>query len=99
VRVVFSAQAAAGPREIALFIARGNKPRARSFVAQLRAAARKLGDSSYADPLIAGRESSGIRSRAVGTYLIFYRIDQDRILIVDIIHGARDYKAILFPSP
>jgi len=31
--------------------------------------------------------------------LIFYRIDQDRILIVDIIHGARDYKAILFPSP
>jgi toxin ParE1/3/4 len=30
-----------------------------------------------------------------GNYLIFYRIDQDRILIADIIHGARDYEAVL----
>jgi toxin ParE1/3/4 len=98
VRVVFSAQAKVGLRKTALFIARDNKPRALSFVDDLRAAARKLGGMPRAFPLVAGHEASGIRSRPFADYLIFYRVQEDQILIVDIIHGARDYEALLFPS-
>ncbi|ORE88029.1 plasmid stabilization system [Aurantimonas sp. 22II-16-19i] len=30
--------------------------------------------------------------------MIFYRVGDDRIEIVHIIHAARDYEAILFPD-
>ncbi len=38
----------------------------------------------------------GIRRRSYGDYLIFYRIDDEQISIVHILHGARDYEALLF---
>jgi toxin ParE1/3/4 len=33
-----------------------------------------------------------------GNYLIFYRIDPDHVVVVHVLHGARDYEAILFPD-
>jgi len=29
--------------------------------------------------------------------VIFYRVDDDRITIVQILHAARDFEALLFP--
>jgi toxin ParE1/3/4 len=43
-KVVFSDEAKADLREIAYYIARHNKPRALSFVRELRAAALRLGE-------------------------------------------------------
>lgn len=33
-----------------------------------------------------------------GSYLIFYRIEAERIVVVHVLHGAVDYESILFPE-
>jgi plasmid stabilization system protein ParE len=97
-KVVFSTEAKAGLREIALFIAGDNKARALSFVRELRAKAQQLGDMPRTFPLVPRYEHHGIRRRPFGEYLIFYRVEEDRVAIVHILHGARDYEALLFPE-
>jgi toxin ParE1/3/4 len=97
-RVVFSAQAQAGIRDIALFIARDNKLRALSFVRELRKKAEQIGDMPQAFPLVPRYEQHGIRRRTYRDYLIFYRIEGDQVFIVHIMHGARDYEALLVPE-
>ena len=71
--------------------------RAQSFTRELREKARRISNVPRAFPLHQRHENSGIRVRPHGNYLIFYRVEASRILIVDIIHGARDYEALLFP--
>jgi toxin ParE1/3/4 len=95
-RVIFSEQAKAGLREIALFIARDNKARARSFVRELQTKAREVGDMPRSFPLIPHYEHYGIRRRPYRDYLIFYRIEDDRISVFHILYSARDYEALLF---
>jgi toxin ParE1/3/4 len=99
-KVVLSEQAKADLREIGLFIARDNKTRARSFVRELQAKARDTGDIPRAFPLIPRYEHHGIRRRPHGDYLIFYRVDEDGecLSIIHILHGARNYEALLFPE-
>ena len=94
-KVVLSEAARAGLREIALFIARDNKQRARSFVRELQARAGELGEMPYAFPLVPRYESLGIRRRPFRDYLIFYRVEDDRVSIVHILRGAKDYEAVL----
>lgn len=96
-KVIFSARARADLREIGHYIARDNKKRATSFVLELRKKkALALADSPYAFPLIPRHEHRGVRRRTHGNYLILYRVDDDRIAIIDILHAARDYEALLF---
>jgi toxin ParE1/3/4 len=97
-RVFLSAEAKAGLREIGLLIARDNKTRARSFVRELQAKAQEVGDIPRAFLLVPRYERHGIRRRPYRDYLIFYRIEEDRISVVQILHGARDYEALLFPE-
>jgi plasmid stabilization system protein ParE len=73
-KVTFSAEANAGLREIAFFIAHNNKTRAISFVRELRAKALQLADMPRAFPLVPRYEHHGIRRRPHGDYLIFYTI-------------------------
>jgi len=47
-------------------------------------------------PLVPRYERYGIRHRPYRDYLIFCRIEQDRVTIILIVHGARDYDALLF---
>jgi plasmid stabilization system protein ParE len=70
-KIVFSAQAKAALREIALYIARDNKRRAISFVAELRQKALGIGDMPHAFPLVPRYEHHGIRRRPFRNYLIF----------------------------
>jgi plasmid stabilization system protein ParE len=99
VRVVFSQSATTDLEQIGDYIASDNPPRARTFVAERRAAALSLGEMPYAFRLLFRVERFGIRRRPVGKYLILYRIDQDRVAIVRILHGARDYEGLLFSEP
>ena len=82
--------------EIADHIAQDSAMRARSFVRELRQKASELADMPRAFPLVPRYEHHGIRRRPFRDYLIFYRIDDDRISIVHVMHGARDYEALLF---
>ncbi len=43
-------------------------------------------------------EALGIRRRPYGNYLIFHRVAGNTIEILHVLHGARDYEAILFPE-
>jgi plasmid stabilization system protein ParE len=97
-RVVLSGEAKTDLREIGFFIARDNKIRARSFVRELQAKAHDVGNMPRAFPPIPRYEHHGIRRRPYRDYLILYRIEDSRISIVRILHGARDYEALLFPE-
>jgi plasmid stabilization system protein ParE len=50
----------------------------------------------YGFALVPRYERHGIRRRVHGNYLIFYRIDADRVTVIHVLHGARDYAAVLF---
>ena len=97
-RVILSDQAKAGLREITLYIARDNKARARSFMRQILAKTRELGDMPRAFPLVQRYEHHGIRRRPYRDYLIFYRVEDDRVAVIHILHGATDYEPLLFPE-
>jgi toxin ParE1/3/4 len=43
-------------------------------------------------------ETTRLRRAVHGNYLIFYRVDPDHVVVVHVLHGARDYDAILFPE-
>lgn len=49
-------------------------------------------------PLVPRYERFGVRRRPFGRFLIFYRIGEDRIEVIHILHGARDYESLLFPQ-
>ncbi|MHC5232748.1 type II toxin-antitoxin system RelE/ParE family toxin [Brucella sp. LJL56] len=51
--------------------------------------------SAEAFPLVPRYEKQGIRRKIHGNYLIFYRVDADQLVVVHILHGARDYAAII----
>ena len=88
-RVVNSPAADADLMEIAAYIAQDNPTRARSFVIELRARSRQLGEA----PAI-GRArpdlGTGIRVVPHGNYLIFYSMHDDIVRIERFMHGARD---------
>jgi plasmid stabilization system protein ParE len=98
VKVVFADDAMADLEQIGDFIARDNPRRAATFIRELRQAAIAIGAAPRAFPLIARYRQHGIRFRAFGSDLIFYTLGDDRLAIVHVLHGARDYEALLFPD-
>ena len=97
-KIVFTDEAARDLEAIADYITLDNPPRARSFTAELIEQARGLADMPRAFPLVPRYEQHGIRRRLHGNYALFYRVEPRQITIIHILHGARDYEAILFPD-
>ncbi|RQS71554.1 type II toxin-antitoxin system RelE/ParE family toxin [Burkholderia sp. Bp8963] len=84
---------------IADYIARDNPRRAVTFVGELREKCLSLAEMPFAFPLVSRFEGQGVRHRVYGSYQIFYRVVGDpptQIDILHVLHGARDYAAILF---
>jgi toxin ParE1/3/4 len=92
--IEFSSEAENDLEQIADYIAQDNPQRALSFVRELRS---KCEDLVYAPNSFAlvPRYESGIRRRVHGNYLIFYRVEAAKVVIIHILHGAADYGAIL----
>ena len=93
-----SAQAERDLEHIGDWIARDNPARAITFIEEIRRACIDLTDFPERFPLVARYESQGVRYRAIGNYLIFYRAELGKVVILHVIHGARDYSVILFPE-
>ena len=55
----------------------------------------RLKDTRHAFPLVPHFEQQGIRRRVFRDYLIFYRVDPQVVVIIHILHGARDYERLL----
>ena len=75
-----------------------NPQRAETFVSEIYDRCRRLGAMPRAFPLLPNWEERGIRRRPFGDYLIFYRINKDQVEVLHVLHGARDFEAILFPD-
>ncbi|TPE59212.1 type II toxin-antitoxin system RelE/ParE family toxin [Sandaracinobacter neustonicus] len=95
--VHLSAEAEYDLEAIGDYIAQDNPQRALSFLHDLRIKCTELADMPERFPLVARYEASGVRRRIHGDYLIFYRVEPGKIVILHILHGARNYSAILFP--
>lgn len=97
-QVVLTDEAVRDLEEIGDYIARDSPVRARTFVSELLAAALRIGDTPQGFLLVPRYERHGVRRLVHGAYLIFYRVEDDRVSIIHILHGARDYEALLFPE-
>ena len=95
-KVVLTANAEADLEAIGDWIAEDAPQRAISFISEIRQACEQLGEMPKAHPLLPGREAAGIRRRVFGNYLIFYTVNT-QVEVLHVLHGARDYDAILFP--
>lgn len=91
----FSSEAENDLEQIADYIARDNPRRALSFVRELGGKCEDLIDSPDGFALVPRYERDGIRRRVPGNYLIFYRVENAKLVIIHILHGATDYGAIL----
>jgi addiction module RelE/StbE family toxin len=92
----FSSEAADDLEQIADYIAQDNPQRALSFVRELRGKCEDLVDAPNSFALVPRYEHHGIRRRVHGNYLIFYRVEAAKVVIIHILDGAADYGAILF---
>ncbi|RRD44813.1 type II toxin-antitoxin system RelE/ParE family toxin [Comamonadaceae bacterium OH3737_COT-264] len=77
---------------IADYIANDNPTRALSFVRELRARCQRIAASPVSYRL-RPELSDGIRSCVHGRYVIFFESSPDVVLIVRILHSARDLPA------
>lgn len=96
--VVISQEAEANLEEIGDWIAEDDPLRAITFVEMLRDKCLALADVPLSFPLVPRYERAGIRRRPFRDYLIFYRVTDEAIEILHVLHAAQDYERILFPD-
>ena len=92
-RLAFTPLAEQDLEAIADYIAAGNPVRALSFVRELRAQCQRitLKPSGYR---LRPELDDGIRSCAHGHYVIFFEATAEAVLVVRVLHGARDLPAV-----
>jgi len=97
-RVVITDEAKADLVGIGEYIRLHNPARAASFVNELLDRCGALADMPRAFPLVPRYESHGIRRCPYRDYLIFYRVFEGLVEVIHVLHGARNYEALLFPD-
>jgi toxin ParE1/3/4 len=92
-RLAFTPLAEQDLEAIADYIVSDNPVRALSFLRELRAQCQRitLNPPGYR---LRPELGDGIRSCAHGHYVIFFESDSNAVLIVRILHGARDIPAV-----
>lgn len=97
-KVVFSPDADADLGSIFDHIARDDRQRAGTFIAELSQAAFDLERFPLAWPLVPRYEHFGFRRKVYKGYLIFFDVGGETVTILRILGGSRNYEQILFPS-
>jgi toxin ParE1/3/4 len=77
------------------YIAHDNPLPASTFVEELVKACVETSSTPLGYPIVQRYEAKGIRRRVYGNYQIFYRVTGDRVFVIRVLHGARDYDALL----
>ena len=96
--VVITREAEANLEEIGDWIAEDNPLRAITFIETLRQKCLALADMPEGFPTVPRYEPSGIRRRPFRDYLIFYRVNDQTVEILHVLHAAQDYERILVPN-
>jgi len=77
----------------------GESPRAAERLADsLDVAIRDLADAAEHFAVVPSRAADDIRRRVVGSYNIFYRVEGDEVMVMRVLHGARNATHLLFPE-
>lgn len=92
--VVLTAEAESDLESIGDYITQDNPSRALTFIRDLREQCETLADFPNRFPLVPGHELKGVRRRVFGNYAIFYRAEAAQVIVLHVLHGARDYEAI-----
>lgn len=92
-KVVFSSASRADIASIGQYIAQENA--AARFTEELIAACEIVSLQPLGSPLASIEASADLRRKVHGRHLIFYRVDNDRIEIVRVLHGSRDIERVL----
>ena len=98
-RLKFSRRAERDLQDIADHIRKDSPRSAYLVVRRLRANAARMLDYPLAAPLWPELPGKGLRRSVSGSYLIFYRLDDDTLHIVRILHGARDAVTLFMDEP
>jgi toxin ParE1/3/4 len=93
-RLVITPLAEQDLEAIADYIATDNPERALSFVRELRTQCQRISLNPHGYRM-RPELGEGIRSSAHGHYVIFFESDTNEVLILRILHGARDIPALL----
>lgn len=96
--VVITDEAEGDFERIGDYIAQFNPVRSESFVDELLARCMTLSDMPLRFALMPRYEKYALRHFSYGNYAVYYRVEDERIEIVRILHGAQDHDAILFPD-
>lgn len=101
-KISYSPAAVDDMDEIFSYITGENAPAADSMLRRLDESILKLADFPNMGSMLSEDDYSllqrGYRFIVVGSYLIFYRIVDDTIIIHRILHGRRDYLRELFSA-
>lgn len=97
-KIIFAREAIEDLVAIGEYIAVSNPQRAASLVTELEEQSLDLAKTPFAFARVPHNSMREIRKRRSGQYLIFYEIAGNRIEVLHILHGARDYERILFPD-
>lgn len=98
-RLTFTDAAEQDFEAIVDYIAQSNPRRAATFVRQLQQSCEGLVAMPHRSPSLPRHQASGIRRRVHGNYLIFYRVTDNTVEVLHILHGVMDYEGMLFPEP
>jgi toxin ParE1/3/4 len=93
--LTFAARARDDLRSIISTIARDNPIRAISFVVELEQRCAALTGAPLAYGIVTRYNVQAIRRIMHGRYLIFYRVREDQITILRVLHGSMDIDAQL----
>ena len=96
-KVVYTVQSRDDLRELGDWIAKDSPRRAQGFVQELRLKCRGLSSYPSRYPVVGEQQGLEVRRRAHGDYLILFAITDrpEAIVILRVIHGARDYNKLL----
>lgn len=77
------------------YIARENPPAGVRFVNEVRGACKKLANQPLMGEAGVELQDGKLRSFSHGNYVIFYRPSDSGVLIIRVLHGARDHRDLL----
>ncbi|MDP2157136.1 MAG: type II toxin-antitoxin system RelE/ParE family toxin [Nitrospirota bacterium] len=93
-KIVWSFEATADLGTIADYIAKDSAFYAASFVQEIREASRSLNVFSERGRIVPELSNQNIRELFIKEYRLVYSIEETRVVIVGLIHGRRDLKAL-----
>jgi toxin ParE1/3/4 len=90
-RLKYTGPAKTDLRNITVWIAEANPARAQTFAGELRAACRNVLGFPESNQGLELSCKQIVRRKVYGNYLIFYRVTDQTVEILRILHGAQDY--------